>query len=109
MDNHEYELRRDFAQGEEVLLSLGEEDRRKVGAAIALLAKEPWPKQFSAKPLGDKAVKIIIPVEDDEIAVLYEFDVYLEIIDIIRIKRRGFYKKAADWLGGLIRFEPKGK
>lgn len=109
MDNNSYEIRRDFAQGMEVLLSLSDEDRGKVEAAIAFLAKEPWPKQFSAKPLGDKAVKITVPVDDDEIAVLYEVDVYLETIDIICIKRRGFRRKAGEWLAGLVRFEPKGK
>lgn len=109
MDNKSYEVRRHFVEGEELLLSLSDTDRRKVESAIEGLAKDPWPKQFSAKPLGDRTVKIAVPIEDDEITVLYEVDVYESTIDLIKIKPRGDFKKAGDWLAGLIRFEPKGK
>jgi hypothetical protein len=110
MDNKQYEVRRDYAEGEqEVLLSLSEGDRHKVEAAVAALAQDPWPKQFCARPLGDKAVKITVPVEDDEIAVLYDVDVYKSTIDLITIKRRGRFKKAGEWLAGLMTFEPKRK
>jgi len=109
MDNRNYEIRRDYLEGEELLQSLPDADRQKVELAIAVLAKDPWPKQFSAKPLGDKAVKITVPVEDDEIAVLYEVDVYESTIDLITVKRHGPFRKAADWLAGLVKFEPKGK
>jgi hypothetical protein len=109
MDNKNYEIRRDYAEGQDVLESLSPTDRETVESAIAALGKDPWPKQFSAKPLGDKAVKITVPVEDDEISVLYDVDVYESTIDVIRIKRRGRFKKAGDWLGGLMKFEPKGK
>jgi hypothetical protein len=109
MDNQEHEIRRDYLEGQEVLLALPDADREKVEAAIAGLAKDPWPKHFSAKPLDDKAVKITVPVEDDEIAVLYEVDVYESAIDLIKIKRRGPLRKAGDWFAGLMKFEPKGK
>lgn len=109
MDNKRYEVRQDFAEGQEVLLSLGEKDREKVEEAIAGLAKDPWPRRFGAKPLGEKTVKITVPVEDDEITILYDVDVYESSVDLIQIKRRGAFKKAGDWLVGLIRFEPKGK
>ena len=102
-----YTVRRDFAGGQDILLSLSESDREKVESAIGSLAKDPWPKRFSAKPLGDKAVKITVPVEDDEITILYEVDVYESLVDLIQIKRRGAFKKAGDWLGGLLKFEPK--
>jgi hypothetical protein len=109
MDNRNYEIRRDYVEGQDVLLSLSEQDRAKVESAIAVLAQDPWPKQFSAKPLGDKAVKITIPVDDNEIAVLYDVDVYESTIDLITIKRHGPFKKAGDWLAGLVKFEPRGK
>ena len=106
MDNKEYEIRRDFTDGEEVLFSLSSEDRETVESAIALLKREPWPKQFSAKPLGQKTVKITVPLENDEITVLYEVDVYKSTVDVIKIKRRGLFKKAGEWLAGLTKFEP---
>lgn len=106
MDNKQYEIRRDFTDGEEVLFSLSSEDRETVESAIALLKREPWPKQFSAKPLGQKTVKIMVPLEDDEITVLYEVDVYKSTVDVIKIKRRGLFKKAGEWLAGLTKFEP---
>jgi hypothetical protein len=34
-------------------------------------------------------------------------DVYESLVDLIQIKRRGAFKKAGDWLGGLLKFEPK--
>jgi|SRR5215469_7376776 len=109
MDNKRYEVRQDFAEGREVLGSLAEKDRERVEEAIASLAKDPWPKRFGAKPLGGQTVKITVPVEDDEITILYDADVYESSVDLIKIKRRGASKKAADWLAGLMRFEPKGK
>lgn len=107
MDNKRYEVREDFVEGRDILLSLSESDRQKVESAIGSLAKDPWPKRFSAKPLGEKTVKITVPVEDDEITVLYGVDVYGASVDLIKIKRRGAFKKAGDWLGGLLKFEPK--
>lgn len=107
MDNKRYEVREDFVEGRDILLSLSESDREKVESAIGSLAKDPWPKRFSAKPLGEKTVKITVPVEDDEITVLYGVDVYGASVDLIKIKRRGAFKKAGDWLGGLLKFEPK--
>jgi hypothetical protein len=109
MDNRNYEIRRDYLEGQELLLSLPDADRQKVESAIAGLAREPWPKQFSAKEVGHGTVKITVPVEDDEIAVLYEVNVYESTVNLIRIKRRGSFKKAGEWLAGLMRFEPKGK
>jgi hypothetical protein len=109
MDNEGYEIRRDYLEGQELLLSLPDADRQKVELAIAGLAKAPWPKQFSAKEIGDGTIKITVPIEDDEIAVLYEVDVYESTVDLIRIKRRGPFKKVAEWLAGLMRFEPRGK
>ena len=109
MDNKNYEIRHDFAEGKDVLLSLSQADREKVESAIADLAKDPWPKHFSAKPLGDKGVKITVPVEGDEITVLYDVDVYESTIDLMKIKRRGRFKKTAGWLAGLTKFEPKGE
>jgi hypothetical protein len=109
MDNKNYEIRRDYAEGQNILLALPPADQAKVEAAIAILATDPWPREFSAKPLGDKAVKITVPVEDDEIALLYEVDVYESKIDLITIKRRGAFKRAGGWLAGLMKFEPKGK
>jgi mRNA-degrading endonuclease RelE of RelBE toxin-antitoxin system len=108
MDNKDYEIRSDFAEGAEVLSSLSRENRDAVQSAIARLAKEPWPEQFSAKPLGGQTVKITVPVDDDEIVVLYDVDVYKSTIDIIRIKQRGTFQKAGEWLAGLVKFEPKG-
>jgi mRNA-degrading endonuclease RelE of RelBE toxin-antitoxin system len=107
MDNKRYEARQDFLEGRDILLSLSESDREKVETAIGSLAKDPWPKRFSAKPLGDKTVKIVVPVEGDEITILYDVDVYESSIDLIQVKRRGAFKKAGDWLGGLLKFEPK--
>jgi mRNA-degrading endonuclease RelE of RelBE toxin-antitoxin system len=109
MDNKRYEVRHDFAEGLEVLGSLAEKDREKVEEAIASLAKDPWPKRFEAKPLGGETVKITVPVEDDEITILYDVNVYESSVDIIRIKRRTAFKKAGDWLAGLMKFEPKVK
>jgi hypothetical protein len=109
MDNKNYEIRRDYVEGQEVLLALLETDRVKVESALAVLANDPWPRQFSAKQLGENVVKITVPVEDDEIVVLYDVDVYESTIDLITIKRRGPFKKASDWLTGLVKFEPKGK
>jgi|SRR5579863_7040978 len=109
MDNKNYEIRRDYLEGEELLLSLPDADRQKVELAIAGLAKEPWPKQFSAKEASDGTVKITVPLEDDEIAVLYEVDVYESTVDLIRVKRRGPVKKLGGWLTGLLKFEPRGK
>lgn len=106
MNNKNYEIRDDFLEGQEVLIALSDADREKVKSAITLLATDPWPRQYSAKPLREKAAKITVPVEDDEIAVLYDVDVYLETIDLIRIKKRGRYKKAGEWLSGLLNFEP---
>jgi len=108
MDNRDYEIRRDFVEGEEALLSLSEADRDKVESAIHGLAKDPWPKEFCAKTVGDGAVRITVPIEDDEIAVIYDVDVYESTIDLIKIKQRGPFKKAGDWLAGLMKFEPKG-
>ena len=108
MDNKKYQVRQDFAEGKEVLLSLSDGDRETVESAIASLAKDPWPKRFSAKPVGERAAKIMVPVEDDEITVLYDVDVYESVVDLIQIKRRGAFKKAGDWLAGLMKFEPKG-
>src|SRR5258708_3972602 len=109
MDNKNYEIRRDYLEGEELLLSLPDADRQKVGSAIAGLAKEPWPKQFSGKEVGDGTAKFTVPVEDDEITVLYEVDVYESTVELISIKRRGAFKKASEWLTGLMKFEPKRK
>ena len=109
MDNKRYEVRQGFAEGLEVLGSLAEKDREKAEEAIASLAKDPWPKRFGAKPLGGETVKITVPVEDDEITVLYDVNVYESSVEIIQIKRRAAFKKAGDWLAGLMRFEPKGK
>jgi len=109
MDNKNYEIRRDYLEGQELLLSLPDVDRQKVELAIGGLAKEPWPKEFSARELGDGTVKITVPVEDDEIAVLYDVDIYESTVDLIRIKRRGRFKKGGEWLAGLMRFEPRGK
>jgi hypothetical protein len=109
MDNKRYEVRQDSAEGQEVLLSLAAKDREKVDEAIASLAKDPWPKRFAAKPLGEKTVKIMVPVEDDEITILYEVDVYESAVDLMKIKQRGTFKKAGAWLAGLVKFEPKGK
>jgi hypothetical protein len=108
MDNKDYEIRRDYLEGWELLESLRDVDRQKVELAIAGLAKEPWPKGFSAKEAGDETVKITVPVENDELTVLYEVDVYESIVDLIRIKRRGPFKKAGEWLAGLMKFEPRG-
>jgi hypothetical protein len=107
MDNKNYEIRRDYLEGEELLLSLSDVDRQKVELAIGILAKDPWPKQFSAKEVGGETLKITVPIEDDEIAVLYEVDIYESRIDLITIKRRGPFKKAAEWLAGLMKFEPR--
>lgn len=109
MDNKNYEVRQDFAEGQEVLLSLAEKDREKVEEAIASLARDPWPKRFGARRLGEKAVRITVAVEDDEITILYDVDVYESSVDLIKIKRRGAFKKAGDWLAGLMNFEPKEK
>lgn len=109
MDNKRYEVRQDFAEGQDVLLALPEKDRERVEEVIGSLAREPWPKRFGARGLGEKTVKITVPVEDDEITILYDVDVYKSSVDIIKIKRRGTFKKAGDWLGGLLKFEPKGK
>jgi len=109
MDNKNYEIRRDDLEGDELPLSLPDADKQKVELAIAGLAKEPWPRQFSAKEVSDGTVKITVPVEDDEITVLYEVDVYESTVDLIRMKRRGPFKKAGEWLAGLMKFEPKGK
>ena len=92
-----------------MLGSLAEKDREKVEEAIAGLARDPWPKRFGVKPLGGETVKITVPVEDDEITILYDVDVYESSVDLIQIKRRTAFKKAGDWLAGLIKFEPKGK
>lgn len=91
MDNQEYEIPWDFAEGQEVLDALSSDDRETVDAAIRGLAKNPWPKQFSAKPQGEKAVKITVPIRDDEITVLYDVDVYKATIDIGKIKPRGTF------------------
>jgi len=109
MDNKRYEVRQDFTAGHEVMGSLAEKDREKVEEAINSLARDPWPKRFGAKPLGGKTVKMTVPVEDDEITILYDVDVYESSVDLIQIKCRGAFKKAGDWLAGLMRFEPKGK
>src|SRR5260370_37606667 len=109
MDNESYAIRRDYAEGQDALLSLPEADREKFESAIAGLAKDPWPKQFSAKELDEKTRKITVPVDDDEITVLYEVDVFESTIDLVKIKRRGPFKRAGDWLAGLAKFEPKGK
>lgn len=116
MDNRDYEIRRDYLEGEELLLSLPDADRQRVEFAIAGLAEDPWPKRFSAKEVGDGIVKITVPVEDDEIAVKYEVDAYESTVDLIRIERRGPRKKTfewlaglIEWLAGLIKFEPGGK
>ncbi len=109
MDNKSYEIRRDDLEGEELLLSLPDVDKQEVELAIAGLAHDPWPKQFSAKELSDGSSKILVPVDDDEITVLYEVDVYESTVDLIKIKRRGLFKKAGKWLAGLVKFEPGGK
>jgi hypothetical protein len=109
MDNKRYEVRQDFVEGLEVLGSLTERDREKVEEAIASRAKDPWPKRFGANPLGGETVRITVPIEDDEITILYDVDVYESLVDIIQIKRRTAFKRAGDWLAGLMRFEPKGK
>jgi hypothetical protein len=106
MDNKDYEVRRDYLQGGELLLALPDADRQKVESAIAGLAKEPWPKQFSARQVDQATVKIIVPVEDDEIAVIYEIDVFESTIDLVNLKRRGPFKRVGDWLAGLTKFEP---
>jgi hypothetical protein len=41
--------------------------------------------------------------------VLYDVDVYGSTIDLIKFKGRGHFKKAGEWLAGLVKFEPKGK
>jgi hypothetical protein len=109
MDNKRYEVRQDFVEGLDVLASLAERDREKVEEAIAGLAKDPWPKRFGASPLGGETVRITVPVEDDEITILYDANVYESSIDIMQIKRRTAFKRAGNWLAGLMKFEPKGK
>jgi mRNA-degrading endonuclease RelE of RelBE toxin-antitoxin system len=103
MDNKEYEIRRDFMEGVEVLRSLADEDREQVEVAIADLAKNPWPRRVKA---GTQ--KITIPTEDDEIVVLYEVNIFQSTVDLVKIKKRGPFKRAGEWLAGLTKFEPKG-
>jgi mRNA-degrading endonuclease RelE of RelBE toxin-antitoxin system len=109
MDNKDYEIRRDYLEGQEILLSLPEEDQQKVNLVIGSLAKDPWPKQFSAKQIDGRTVRITVPIEDDEIVVIYEVDLFKSTIDLVKIKRRGPFKRAGDWLAGLVKFEPGGK
>jgi hypothetical protein len=109
MNNKTYEIRRDYADGQEVLHSLSKADRAKVESAIAGLATEPMPQEFSAKSCGGGDTKMTIPVEDDVITVLYEVNFFKATVDIVRIERRGPLAKAVEWLAGLTKFEPKGK
>jgi hypothetical protein len=107
MDRMDYEVRREFVEGEEVLNSLSEEDRGNVEFAISSLTKDPWAKRYGPKQIDDKTVKIIIPVNDDDITVIFEVDIFESTVDLIEIKRRGRFKAAVDWIAGLGRFEPR--
>jgi hypothetical protein len=105
MDNTPLEIRRDFLDGEDVLLSLSAGDREKVELAIASRAQSPSEPQFDLKD-AENTFKISVPIENDEITVIYEIDLDEGILDLVQIKRRGRFKKAWDWLSGLANFEP---
>lgn len=109
MDNTSYEVRREFLDGEDVLLSLSEEDRQRVESAIGILTTNPWPKQFGLEQIDERSFKITLPVEGDEIAVIYEVDVFEATVDLVQIKRLGLFRKALEWLSGLADFEPGTK
>lgn len=106
MDSIEFEVRREFLEGEEVLESLSQKDRDKVETVINSLAKDPWARGFSPKLIDDRTLKITVPVKDDEISVLVEVDIFESTVDLIEIKRRGRFKTAFDWIAGLAKFEP---
>jgi hypothetical protein len=107
MDNINYKVRREFREGEEVLESLSKEDRGKVELFIESLAKDPWARRFSPERIGDCTLKITIQVEDDEISLFVEVNAFRSTVDLIQIKRRGRFKRASDWMAGLVKFEPR--
>jgi hypothetical protein len=106
MDNTSYEIRCEFLDGRDLLLSLSEEDRRKIDLAIGSLAKNPLAKLFGLKQIDERSYKITVPIGNDEIIVMYEVDPIEGIIDLVQIKRQGPIKKALKWLSGLTDFEP---
>jgi mRNA-degrading endonuclease RelE of RelBE toxin-antitoxin system len=95
MDNQKREISWALAQGREVLDGLSAEDRKKVDAAIKELARKPPP-----------GGKIVVPVDGDEITVLYELDDADATIEIIKIKRRGVFKNMLRGLKELADFTP---
>lgn len=109
MDNREWEIRKDYAKGQDVLAALSEADRAKVNGAIDGLKGNPWPKGHGAKEVGENRGRISVPVDDDEITILYKVDGIEQKIDIVTIKRRGAIRRATEWLVGLTKFEPKAK
>lgn len=109
MDNTSYEIRREFLDGGDLLLSLSEEDRGKIDLAIGSLAKNPLAKLFALKQIDERSFKITVPIENDEIIVMYEVDFIEGTIDLVQIKRQGLIKKALKWLSVLTDFEPRVK
>jgi len=111
MDNKDYTLRWEFVEGAEILTSMPDADRQKVEQAIDALVKNPWPKEFGAKQLDGGKGKFTVRTEDedDEITVLYRVNVFESTIELVRVKRRGLFRKTGEWLAGLTQFKPKGK